>query len=656
MSRPDLERLRARASTLWERLAEDAEPVSDPAADNDARVLMERWCQRVAGGRLDLFDRRLAWDGTSGDRVRRCLGQVIPRGEAPRPPWLEFLAAVWERFDEESSGHERFLSRTDPVPFQEVLVPFIIEARVQLAHRAATARARFLDQAHAMLERALLQLLSRVAAATLQHEFELYRQAHRPVTSLFGIEEPVASYALYDGFVQSLRQGGFATLLGKYAMLARLLSTLTHGFVVAQAELMHRFDADAGLLAELLGLPGNARVIAAEPCLSDLHDGARTVTLLHIDSGDAVVYKPRSLALESRFHGLLQSFNAEGSPEPFTVPRMVSRPGYGWIERVTPRPCRNDHESVRCYRRAGALLAVLYLLDCTDAHIENVMLDRDGPVLIDAETILEPRVRPGVRGAGGAHLDEDQSVRRTEFLPSHDQGRFAYAGVFAWETVVTPFRRARWLEVNSDQMTLSTEPVRIGQNAGGPAVHMAPWQAPAVDALVDGFAATYRFMLVERDRLLDGGSPLTALCGQHVRFVWRPSGTYGAVLQRVLHPRFLQNGAVWSVELDALARPLVGSEEPGSLWPLLREERLALERLDTPRFVAATDGTGPNVRPDLTLEGVFTAPSYALMLRRLSAFDERDLDDQVQVIRASLEWVRHQRPAFDATAREGAPS
>ena len=48
----------------------------------------------------------------------------------------------------------------------------------------------------------------------------------------------------------------------------------------------------------------------------------------------------------------------------------------------------------RFYHRQGALLALLYVLDGTDMHYENLIAVGEQPVLVDVETLFHPSHAP----------------------------------------------------------------------------------------------------------------------------------------------------------------------------------------------------------------------------------------------------------------------
>src|SRR5947208_11144034 len=134
-----------RASTIAERLGNGF--VRDEAGTGAAKIdtRIEEWCHNVAGGDWEQFRRYLSWDGYEPETIRPALGRVHLRQGAAIPGWADTLrdtlelaasmrehgaAPPWPR-------DERFLQPEQPLPFEEVLAPFVHVARQRLATDAA---------------------------------------------------------------------------------------------------------------------------------------------------------------------------------------------------------------------------------------------------------------------------------------------------------------------------------------------------------------------------------------------------------------------------------------------------------------------------------------------------------------------------------------
>ena len=113
------------------------------------------------------------------------------------------------------------------------------------------------------------------------------------------------------------------------------------------------------------------------------------------------------MGLDAAFCDLIGWWNGRRLQPALRAARLVIRDGYGWSEHLAAEPCRSDQEAVQYFRRAGALIALAWLLDATDLHCGNVIAHGPWPVLIDLETALHPRL-PG----------ESRNVLDTGLVPS----------------------------------------------------------------------------------------------------------------------------------------------------------------------------------------------------------------------------------------------
>ena len=77
----------------------------------------------------------------------------------------------------------------------------------------------------------------------------------------------------------------------------------------------------------------------------------------------------------------------------FAFLTILDRGDYGWVEYVEHRSCASDEEIRRYYRRTGNFLCLVYALNGSDFHFENMIADGEHPVPIDLETIYHHRAK-----------------------------------------------------------------------------------------------------------------------------------------------------------------------------------------------------------------------------------------------------------------------
>ncbi|MFL5667359.1 MAG: type 2 lanthipeptide synthetase LanM family protein, partial [Ktedonobacteraceae bacterium] len=666
LSQEDLLGIVALASTLDERLSKTFLPEEAQADDAIGNAQLEAWCQLVAKGDWNQFRRRLAYDGLDMDTARQALGATrLPEG-SPSPAWTDTLLEVLNLSTLEPGGRTAgsqtdehsllFLDPKRPLPFEEIIAPFVVVAQQKLTTRTGTAYRLLGDSAHIILQRHLLQTLIFYSAQALYLEFSIERE--RVQSSLDRLVAQVQSSdnrALYQQFVECMHQGGLVSFFREYAVLARLLATITNLWIAAQVEFLLRLASDWPELQQVFGIDGPpGRVVSVEPSLSDPHRGRRTVIALTFASGQKLVYKPKDLGMERSYYRLLTWFNEQNIPLPFKVLSVLNRSNYGWVEFVEHESCQDQGAVQRYYQRAGMLLCLVYALEGTDCHCENIIASGEHPVLVDCETLLHhrPRLETVNEGTIAQYLAEEEfahSVLRTGLLPSwqvrsDEQGAYDVSGLGGVSEQELPIAGPKWERINTDHMVLKYEPEKTRKQANLPLLNGAPLllEEHTQDVLT-GFQQMYHFLLAHREILLAPESPLYEMAQQQVRFLYRPTRVYALILQKLLTPRYLRNGVNRGMYLELLSRamlplegPLANTEEPSRWWPIFAAERQAMEQGDIPFFTALPERASLMVGPNQHIAGCFQEPSFKLVVARLKALGPKDLDQQVGFIVGTL--------------------
>jgi class II lanthipeptide synthase len=359
--------------------------------------------------------------------------------------------------------------------------------------------------------------------------------------------------------------------------------------VTPRGELLHRLALDRHEVAATLGSGRPCgRVLEARSGLSDPHDGGRTVAVVRFASGLRVVYKPRPLGLEAAFHRFVTWWNRQAGGPALFAPRSLDRGAYGLMEFVAHEGCADRAAAGRYWERAGALLAVALLLDATDLHCGNVIAHGEHPVLVDLETLLQPRW-PG----------EERSLLDTGLVPSWirgpDGGSYDVSGFGA----IAPQR------YKGVPVPLRENVVRIGDEIVSPAAFTAQ--------LLTGFRRAAEVLCAKRNELVATGGPLQGFQRQPQRVMLRHTETYRAAL----HGRS-------AIGPGSLLRPV---REPALLEAIAATEGAALRRGDIPHFTATTD------RCDWTPR---RTSSFAALIARVTRLEPALFEEQARLLTTAL--------------------
>ncbi|WP_245743936.1 type 2 lanthipeptide synthetase LanM family protein [Lentzea fradiae] len=431
-----------------------------------------------------------------------------------------------------------------------------------------------------------------------------------------------------ERFVEFTRTLDLSGLFRRYPVLARLLAQACEQSVAAHRELTERLARDReDVVATVFQGRDPGELVSVRTGLGDAHQQGRTVAVLTFESGARLVHRPRPVELHARFTGQLRWFSARTGID-FRTPRMLVRDGYGWLEHVEHEPCADVAGVAEFYRRLGALLALLYALDGTDMHYENLIACGDQPVLVDVETLFHPT---SIQDSDPAAAALVRSVHRTALLPHvllGDNGAADVSGVGGDHGVPSPLDVVDWADPGTDRMRLVRRPKESTGAGNRPVLGGVPAEpADYQDSLLAGFRTGYDAIVAHRDELL---RLVREAADDEVRFVPRATRQYAKLLDESTHP---------SVLADALDRDLafgvLVADDP-LLDRLVPFEVADLWRGDVPLFTCRPGSRDLWTASGLRLPGMLPEPGLHAVERKITTMSEVDRHDQQWVVTALL--------------------
>ena len=494
MNNDDLRGLVDRATFLHERLGGTWQPTPHPFDAERVERRLDRWCQLTVGGDWNRFAQRLAWDGLDLVTVRRLLGTGRHAPGTPLPEWANFLAQVIDDAADQ--------------PAAEIALFFADAAQNRLAQRAGQKLAWFAPIARQSLSAYLAERLRLLSHATLA-----------------------------DAQAQTVATHGL-----RYPVLARQLAQRCLDWVAEVTDFLAHLAEDWPALAQHVDLPpspiaGIVRDLL--PALSDPHHGGRTVWRVDL-GGVAVAYKPKNMHMDASWAELVKWAASQGLE---TAPGhlwVIARQEHGWMEwaQMDSQP-----NAQRLARNVGGMLALLHLVHAADCHAENLAVQGDFPLLLDAEMLVYPQFT--------GHEDADPlDVMRTGLLP-------------------------RWLADGGEQDGVLN---LFGKDG----------EIPLVQVL-DGYRTACEWLAEAWSALGDEDGILARLRRGQVRIAPRPTAAYLRLLDHLHHPAFLTDGIDFSIEADRLAYTYLHRPDQASFAPLLTAEHHAIARGDVPLFQGQID-------------------------------------------------------------------
>jgi type 2 lantibiotic biosynthesis protein LanM len=634
-----------KAITLSERLGDRMMLPREQLNEEQIEKHLAFWCQVVAKGDSSKFEKRLAWDGWELRTIRPFLGDVDNNELQALPSWAKTLEQVLQvaktTTPEQLFAPQPYLNPEEPVAFEHFYLPCLQVAHLKLKNLVGAHSQLLAESAQVALERSLLRRLTSIASWTLLEEFTRFRSSGNSLRDFLLLNlRGHSRQEKYQAFIKNLFEDGLVSFFQEYSVLGRLLAQAIDFWVEANAEFIDRLAKDRAEIEQLFAENQPlGQVVDLVTGLSDSHHRGRFVISLIFDRGIQLIYKPKSLNLDVAFYRFVDWYNAHPVPLTLKVIKILNRQTYGWVEYVPFQDCQTEANASHFYQRIGMLMCLVYVLEGTDCHHQNLVAHGEHPVLIDLEALLHHRIKITLSTEQNALAE---SVLRTNMLPNFDVqwhektnkqlfDNSGVGGVHNQELSILSLKH-----INTDAMTLDQETLAITE-ANSPTLQGTPiFPHDYLENLCSGFEYVYRFLMAYQRDLLTPESCLNDLAHQKVRFVFRSTATYGMILQTSYRPMLLRSGIARSINLDILSRAfLIGDQKP-LLWPILKAELDAMEEGDIPFFVADSSSDDLIVSSGAIVPKLFEEPSFKLILRRLQTLSEANLVEQIEIIRKSL--------------------
>jgi type 2 lantibiotic biosynthesis protein LanM len=626
---------------MIERLRPPPGPAGDPGAAAAAERRLRRWRQQEPFGDRTMWRARLSSEGIDEATLHLLLAE--PAGalarRLPEPEWGGWVTSY------PAGG-----SPAAPVPAgSSEREPFL-----------ARAAGPLLDAAYARLRAALERLSTTRPAAMspgplLDQLFEsLLWRVHAMLTRTLTLELHLARLAgqLPDDpgerFAAFLRQldtpDRRERLITEYPVLGRQLWLAVEQWVTNGVRMAERIVGDYELIRQHFA--GGAQVGPVNeirPGAGDRHQGGQSVATVGFAGGLVLVYKPRSMAIDVHFTQLLDWLATAGLSLPLRVPACLDRGEYGWAQFIAPQRCRDRAEIRRFYHRQGSLLALLELLRANDIHAENLIAAGEHPVLVDLETLLQPRlpleetgVTPAERRAAAAART---SVLQVGLLPAlawrtRDGRAVDISGLGYRPGQQTPMGLPVLADVGTDAMRVRLERVPMNLLDHRPVPDEAELNLlDYAGDLTAGYAEMHHLCLSRRDALLADDGPLARFRGDPVRVLVRSTVTYTTLLQTGYHPDMLRDGLERDRHFDFLWRRVA---ETPALAAVVPAERRDLWHSDVPYFTGRTDAPTLYDSDGRRVPGFPVGPGLDLVRRDLLSRGREHLSGQLDLIHGSL--------------------
>ncbi|MEM6611443.1 MAG: type 2 lanthipeptide synthetase LanM family protein [Cyanobacteria bacterium P01_C01_bin.72] len=516
-----------------------------------------------------------------------------------------------------NKGYQKLLGGIRSLENTQTVLPFDPETVIEILFQHLTKR--------------LVQMLSRTMILELN------------VARLQGLLSGDTPQERFQSFIAQLQQRDIAlALLQEYPVLVRQIKVCIDRWVEFSSEFLQHLCHDLNELQQEfnsqqeLGLLTNIQWGAG-----DGHRGGRSVLIAEFSSNVRIVYKPRSLAVDVHFQELLAWLNQRGEHQPFKTLKVLNRDSYGWVEFVQSCECKNEKEVERFYERQGSYLALLYVLQATDFHAENLIAVGEHPVLIDIESLFHPHL-PVFDSTESERLAIEimtDSVLGVGLLPQRiwmdsESESVDVSGLGSLEGQLSPHKIPFLNKIGTDRMEIERRQIEMQGKENQPMLKGKAIDVSVhVDALTKGFITMYQLLMRYKQELIAENGVLERFAKDEVRVIVRNTYDYSSLLAESFHPDLLRDALDRDLHFERL---WLNIEEKPYLAKVITAERDDLWQGDIPLFT-----TKPNSRDIWSSSGRQIAdfcpePSMVAVNRRIQQLNQTDLTQQLWFIRASV--------------------
>ncbi len=618
-----------------------------------AQKHLGRWRDLPPFADEKLFARRLEAYALTEEDFLRALGtpaDYFYSRESTIPTWLDDLEQAFA-----AAPAQEVPSDAPTAPADEGRKPGQLEGffkglspLIQRVNRRLFEEVRALEQADGGLPIDMEQSFPHVLQALFS---QLMTKAMRTlvlelnVARLQGQLEGETAEERFRSFSERLsRPDILLPILQEYPVLTRQLIGSLEFWARNYLELITRLSKDFEQIKQTFnGGEAPGRLVHLSGGVGDAHCEGRSVLILTFDSGFKLVYKPHSLSVDAHFAQLLEWLNERGPHPAFRTLKVLDRGDYGWAEFVEAKGCETEDEIRRFYRRQGGLLSLLYSLEATDFHLENLIASGEHPVLVDLESLFHPRVTRSpthFRGLSAAANAMSYSVLRIGMLPQriwsvgNEGGGVDLSGLGGAPGQLTPFPVLTFDNAATDEMRVIRKRLAMPGSQNRPTLTTQEIDLQDyTHEVIDGFTSVYKLLLEQREQLLADDGPLARFAADPVRAVLRATKTYAELLTESHHPD-LQRDALGRDRLfDRLWSVVQYSPQLARVVP---SEIADLQRGDIPFFSCRPQSHDLWTSRGERIPDFFEETSFDVVRRRLQELSEADLSRQVWFISASI--------------------
>lgn len=427
----------------------------------------------------------------------------------------------------------------------------------------------------------------------------------------------------------------FEKFFEEYPVATRIATTRTINLVNNYLDLLSRLNNDIDCLKEVFHL-NSGELTDISISEGDSHEQGKSVMIL-IFNNQKVVYKPKNLKVSIPFKKLIEWYSNRSDLLKLRIPRGIFKDDYTYNEFIDFVACETENDVEDFYVRYGYLVAISYLLNMNDLHMENIIAHGSQPVIVDLETLFQI---PPKMESESVTLDilkklESDSVKNSSLLPRNinvglndkiELSAFKGEEVQVKNQFVTP------VNINTDDFHFEKG---MGYFKGGNNIPHKLTSAGIVNVnydkyrvkILEGFDSFMEFILNNKEEFIQFMSNFK---GYKLRVLLKGTERYASLLRYSNHPSY-------NKEMKYRERLFMNS------WAYpYKDKRVVSSEVedmlfnDIPIFYTKTDSRDICDSRGKIYEDFFNISGLDTVIEKIKNLNSREIDFQRQILLSTL--------------------